>query len=312
MDPLSDVFRTLRVSSSLYFRTHLTAPWGLEVPARPRVARFHIVIDGRCTLEIEGEQPVELMRGDLAVVPRGATHTLRADDQSPVVPLAQALDEAAYNGRNDLRYGGNGPATILVCGHFGFDDDVTHPVIDALPAAMAIRGSREHDFLWLDAATRTLGGETGNRPPGWQVVVARISEVLFIQILRSQMANSTDSSAIAAFGDKRLSRALQAIHETPEQSWDLETLAHRAGMSRTAFAVRFREHLGVPPMAYITQWRLQKARLALVESDEIIASVAAQHGYASEAAFSRAFQRLYGKPPATYRRDYLASMSQVA
>ncbi|MEM9073354.1 MAG: AraC family transcriptional regulator [Myxococcota bacterium] len=303
MDPLSDIFQTLRVRSSLYFRAHLTAPWGLEVPAQDRVARFHIVLDGSCLLGVEGKSEQHLQRGDLAVVPRGAAHTLRADEASQTFALATVLDESAYDGREDLYFGGEGSPTVLVCGHFAFDDNITHPVIDALPAVLHIRATEGHDFRWLDGATQSLGAETRGRPPGWEVVASRVSEILFVQILRAQIGRSETPTAIAAFSDPQLSHALRAIHEDPQRKWNVEALARRAAMSRTAFAVRFREHLGTPPMAYITQWRLQKARIALVDSDETVASIAIDHGYQSEAAFSRAFQRLYGKPPATYRRD---------
>ncbi len=303
MDPISDVFRTLRVRSALYFRTQLTAPWGLEVPAQPRVARFHIVVDGSCLIGLEGRE-VELQRGDLAIVPKGAAHTLRSDAQSGFQPLSEVLEETAYDGSNDLRHGGGGSAAVLVCGHFGFDDDIAHPVVESLPPLLHISAKQGHDFSWLDAATRALGAETAQRLPGWEVIVSRVSEMLFIQVLRIQLSSEDAPTAIAAFSDDRLSHALQAIHESPEEEWDLETLSKKAGMSRTAFAVRFREHLGMPPMAYLTQWRLQKARAALLSSEEIVAAIAAQHGYRSEAAFSRAFHRLYGMPPAAYRKEH--------
>lgn len=305
MDPLSDVFRTLRVKSSLYFRARLSAPWGLDVPAQTRVVRFHIVVDGSCLIRVGSGEERLLQRGDLAVVPRGAAHTLRADAESTTHRLADVLDETAYDGTSDLEHGGDGACTVLVCGHFGFDDEVTHPAIDALPSLLHIGASHGHDFGWLDAATRALGGETTKRPPGWEVVVSRVSEILFVQILRSQLADDDDTpSAILAFSDPQLSRALSAVHTDPQRDWDVESLARSSGMSRTSFAVRFRKHLGMPPMAYVTRWRLQRARVALVDGDEVVAAIAAEHGYQSEAAFSRAFQRLYGKPPARYRREF--------
>ncbi len=307
MDPLTDILHTLRMKGSLYFRTHLTAPWGIAVPAREGVARFHVVIDGSCLLETDGGHQAELRRGDLALVSRGAAHTLQDDKSTRIVPLADVLDDSAYDGSDDLAYGGDGAATTLVCGHFAFDDEVTHPVLDDFPPLLHVNAAQGHHFEWLDQATRALGRETARRPPGWEVVVARASEILFVQVLRSQIASSGTQRAVAAFADEKLSRALQVIHGRPEHPWDLRMLARHAGMSRTAFAVQFRDHLGVTPMAYVTQWRLQKARLALVGSDDNVAAIATRHGYASEAAFSRAFQRQYGKPPARYRREYSAA-----
>ena len=303
MDALSDVFRTLSVRSTIYFRTALTAPWGLEVPSRERVARFHVVIDGTCMIEVAGQRPVSLQRGDLALVPHGLGHVLRSDRDAAVVPLDRVLDEAAYDGTDDLRYGGGGARSTLVCGHFSFDDEIPHPALETLPSMLHVSAAAGHDFTWLDGAARTLGRETAVRPPGWEVVVDRAAEILLVQALRACFAETGDRTATAAFLDERLSRALAAIHQRPGHVWSLEELARRAGMSRTAFAVRFRELMGMPPMAYVTRWRLQKARAALLESDDIVARIAERCGYASEAAFSRAFQRLYGHPPASYRRQ---------
>ncbi len=301
MDTLSDIFRTLRVQSTLYFRAALSGNWGLAVPPHYPASRFHVVIEGACYITVEGKEPVLLRRGDLAVVPHGAKHVLQSSRDATIVPLQQALDEASFDGYEDLVYGEKGETTTLVCGHFSFEDMASHPIIDSLPPLVHIRAEEGYDFLWLDAATRTLGQETTKRSPGWQVIVDRSAEILFIQILRVQLAQSS-SSVVAAFFDKNLALSLNAIHCQPEKHWSVESLASVAGMSRTAFALRFRELMGKTPMAYVNQWRLQKARVALLESALNVARIAERSGYRSEAAFSRAFHQLYGKPPATYRR----------
>jgi AraC-like DNA-binding protein len=307
LDPLSDVLSTLRLHSSIYFRTELGAPWGLDVPALGRVARFHVVVAGRCHVEVPGPGRVALLeRGDLALVPHGARHLLRSQAGLETVPLDAALDSSAYDGSGDLRHGGEGERTTMVCGHFAFDDEALHPALAGLEALLHLRAADGYDFTWLDAAARSLGRETAARLPGWKAVVDRAAEILFVQALRSQYARAEAPASLAAFSDARLARCLAAIHAEPEREWTLEQLAATAGMSRTAFAVRFRNLAGLPPMAYVTRWRLQRARRELLDSTDIVAAVAARFGFDSEASFSRAFRRLYGLPPATYRRQHAA------
>lgn len=304
VDPLSDVFTRLRVHSTLYFRTALRGEWGIEVPRQPNVTRFHIVVDGPCVIATPGASSTRLQRGDLALVPHGARHFLRSRERVRTVALSDVLDASAYDGRTDLTYGrGDGPVTTLVCGHFEIDDEIGHPALRSLPPVVHVSAASGHDFTWLDAATRTIGAETATRPPGWEIVVDRVSEILLVQALRVQLDGDARLGA-AAFADPRLARALAAIHADPAHAWDLAALARRAGMSRTAFAVHFRECMGLSPIAYVTRWRLQRARAELVHTDRIVARIAHDFGYASEAAFSRAFQRLYGQPPATYRRTH--------
>ena len=302
-DALSDVLSTLQMRGSLYFRTDLRSPWGLEVPENAGTIRFHILVRGEAWIEAQATS-VRLERGDLVLVPHGAAHLLRDTPTRPTVPLATVLDETAYDGTSDLRYGGDGASTVLVCGHFAFDDELLHPLLEGLPPLLHLRAADGSDFLWLDAATRAVGVETDRRLPGWAAVVDHVSAILLVQALRSCLGSADSPTSMAAFADPQLSRALCALHEDPARSWTIEALGRHAGMSRTTFAERFRASMGMPVMAYVTRWRLQRARRDLLASGDVVAAVAYRAGYASEAAFCRAFQRLYGKPPATYRREH--------
>lgn len=300
MDPLSDVFRTLRVGSTLYFRATLGTPFGLEVGQRADVTRFHVVISGSCWATVENNPPVLLERGDLVLVPHGSAHQLKSSPDVQLKALQRALDETRYSGGPEMRYGGNGPEAVLVCGHFQIDDEASHPILERLPELIHVKASEGFDFAWLDAATRSISHEASAQKAGWEVVVDRVSEILFIQVLRAHRPDS--GSAILAFNDEQLMLALRAIHDAPESDFTLQSLAKAAGMSRTSFAVRFRDLMGLTPMAYVTRWRLQRARASLLLNQRSIAALAEEAGYHSEAAFSRAFQRLYGSPPAAYRR----------
>lgn len=301
-DALTDILTTLRMRGTLYFRTDFRAPWGVEVPANAAVARFHLLLRGEAWIEAGGENR-RMRRGDLALVPHGATHHLRDMADRPTVPLNRVLDSAAYDGTTDLRYGGDGESAVLVCGHFAFDDELLHPVLEEMPPLIHLTASDGQDFSWLDGATRAVAFETATRPPGWSAVVDRISAIVFIQALRASIQQrGLGGSVFGAFADPHLRRALGAIHADPSAAWTVDTLARRAGMSRTVFAERFRQRIGMAPVAYLTRWRLQRARRVLLDSDDTVALVAAAAGYRSEAAFSRAFSRAYGVPPARYRR----------
>lgn len=303
LDPLSDVLTHLEMRGSLYFRTDLRGEWAVSVPRHPGVARFHVLVSGPCRVQV-GPDAAPLQRGDLVVVPHGAAHMLSdAPGRSPV-PLDQVLDATAYDGGKDLRVGEGAEPTVLVCGHFAFADELLHPVLDSLPALIHLRAAEGSDFTWLDAATRAVGKETAERPPGWEAVVDHVTSVLFIQALRGALGRTTRTPAMAAFGDPQLGRALGAIHEQHARPWSLDELARHAGMSRTTFATRFRARMGVSPIAYATRWRMQRARRDLLGSDDIVVAVAERAGYRSEAAFCRAFARFYGTPPATYRKEH--------
>ncbi len=305
MDPLSDVFRTLRVGSTLYFRANLGTPFGLEVGRLERVTRFHVVVSGQCWVRSASGTAYLLEKGDLALVPHGARHTLSSSKELPVTQLEQALQEANYQGEPDLFYGGPGPGAVLVCGHFQVDDEASHPILEQLPELVHVQACDGFDFSWLDSATRSISHEASARNAGWEVVVDRVSEILLIQVLRAKGHES--SPAISAFTDDQLSQALRAVHADPGRDWSLDSLARTAAMSRTSFSIRFRQLMGMTPMAYVTRWRLQRARGSLLVTKDAVARIAEQSGYHSEAAFSRAFQRLYGLPPAAYRRQRAAA-----
>ncbi len=302
LDSLTDVLMTLRMRGTLYFRTNFRAPWGVEVPARQLVARFHLLIRGEAWIEVGGVQ-TRMRRGDLVIVPHGARHFLRDKPERPTILVGRVLDESSYDGTADLCHGGTGESTVLVCGHFSFDDELLHPVLAALPPVVHIEAAQGHDFTWLDAATRTVAAETSKRAPGWEAVVDHVSTILFIQSIRVALTRPELNDRITVFSDQQVGRALDAIHADPTHAWTLREMAQRAGMSRTVFAQRFRDCVGMTAMAYVTRWRLQRARRRLLDTNEIIAAVAGDAGYSSEAAFCRAFQRLYGSPPGAYRRE---------
>ncbi len=307
MDILSDVLALLKLRGTLYFRTAFSPPWGLLVPAYEKVARFHLVHRGRCWLEVAGEQePVLLEQGDLVIVPHGAEHRLCDPPGTPVKAVDRIVAESGFTGEGALVHGGGGEGhdTQLVCGHFAFDPDASHPLIDALPPTIHVRNTGDVSHLWLEGTLKLIGAEAGKAGLGGDLITLKLSEVIFAQAIRAYLASDGRTRRVfRGLADPRINRALQSLHKEPAAAWTLEGMAKTAGLSRTAFAQRFRELMGMTPMDYLTGWRMQVGRRLLSESDLAMIEVAERSGYRSEAAFGRVFRRHFGRAPAGYRRE---------
>ena len=315
MDVLSDILALVRLRGSLYFRTAFNAPWGVQVPAYKNVARFHLVVRGQLSIWVAGEAaPVALSSGDLILIPHGLGHTLRDAPDSPAESVERVLEESGYQGEGVLVYGGadRGNATSLICGHFEFDEDANHPLLDALPPFIHVRGTESLNAMWLENAMRFIGHEAGSGKIGSDAIAIRLTEIIFIQVIRTYAESAGGESAggaqriMSGLSDPRIGRALTALHRSPEQAWSLASLAREAGLSRTTFVLRFNQLMGMTAAQYLTAWRMQTARKLLVEDTVSPGELAARVGYQSEAAFARVFKKHYGVGPATYRRQRAA------
>lgn len=306
MDALTDILNTLRLSSSLYFRTELTAPWAIEVPKNNIVARFHIVIGGQCWLRVDGETEGTFMsNGDLMIVPHGASHTIADLPSTPVRPLADVLNDVDYVGTGPLIYGGGGAGCCLVCGEFAFEALGSHPLLDKLPKKLYVSGANSYNTQWLDSAIGFIGHEAARLQPGANAIIDRLSEIILIQVIRATL-DATDETIpfLSAFKDARINQVLSEIHENPATEWTVERLGQIANMSRSAFSGRFSELVQMTPLQYVIFVRLQKASRLLVETDRPLIGVAESVGYQSEAAFSEAFKKHYGMRPGEFRRTH--------
>lgn len=312
MDLLSNILSQLRLTGTLYFRTSFKSPWGVRVPAFENVARFHFAYRGRCLVQLESQKkPVVLEQGDLIIITRGAAHTLHCDalTNEESLPLDVVIAESGFTGKGTLVYGdsNNQHDTQLICGHFAFDKKIQHPLINALPSFIHINNYGMEAGRWLDSTLNVVGAEAGRDLPGCDLITLKMSEIIFVQTLRAYLQKEgANQPVLAAFADIRISRALEAIHENPENPWTLESLAKIAGLSRTAFTQTFTRYLNTTPLVYMTDWRMQIARQLLIESGASIIHIAERTGYQSEAAFSRVFKRYYHLAPASYRRSLLA------
>lgn len=300
-DVLSEVFSTLRLNGDLYFRARLRGDFAVEVPRERRSVRFHLVRRGCCRVEVPGRPPVTLEAGDMIVIPDGASQVLCSRPGLRPVPLPDLL--AAHpvtDGR--LLYGREGDEVRLVCGYCVFDEAVDHPVLTSLPASIVIHPREFPDEPWTGAALELISREAELEGPGMTGILARMLEIVFMQAMR-RLSGERPEGFMAALRDASLSRALQAIHDGPEHAWTVERLAGEAGMSRARFADRFTEQVGVPPIAYLTNWRLARARDLLARTNLGLEEIAARCGYASGASFSRRFKREYGLGPGAFRKE---------
>jgi len=306
MDVLSDILGALRLRGTLYFSTDFRRPWGLRVPRLQRVARFHLVMRGTCWVRVIGHgEPVLLEAGDLILIPHGAEHVLADTPDTPCRTVDEVVKAAGFTGRGALVIGGEdtGAPTRMVCGHFAFAEGLDHPLVAQLPAALVVRWDEEVRGSPLEDAFRFIVREVQDGRPGHEAVVARLSEVLFVQAVRFWAEHAEPNEGLlAALADPRLAGVLAAMHAEPAAPWTLESLSREAAMGRTAFAERFRAVVGDTPLRYLTQWRMQQAKRLLAESDWSLDHIAERVGYDSAASFSRAFRKVCGSSPGAYRQ----------
>ena len=312
MDVLADIFETIQLRGSFYFRTDFSPPWGTTVPSLGRAARFHYVVQGRCWIRVEDAQPVELSTGDFVLVPNGASHILSHGEMAEAPPLETVLEAANYRGEVLLAVGRGDPAaaTQLVCGHLSFGEGADHAVLRALPTLVRISNAERVRRPWFDRVLQLLVAQVFNNDPGSIAVVTRLSEIVFIEAIRFAGDEAPELRRLMeAFADARVGRAVAAIHRAPARPWTVGALAREVGMSRTRFASRFQELIGTGPARYLTEWRLQRAVAALTTTRRTIAEIAHACGYTSPAAFTRAFADRFGQTPKQFR-NYRGASSE--
>ncbi len=317
LDLLSDILTNLSMRGTIYFRTSFTKPWGVAVPQYENVARFHFAHRGSCLVRVDGmDAPVDMAQGDLVIIPHGAPHALYCghDPERTIMPLDAVLDTSGFTGSGVLVYGGDEPQseTQLICGHFSFDPSARHILMDRLPPIIHLKNYGESAGRWMEATLRMIGEETGMQKMGGDLIALKMSETILAQAIRTFIEGSDAVEwGLGAFSDKNLSRALDAFHKAPAESWTVEKLAQIAGMSRTSFAVQFQKAMDVTPMEYVTRWRMEIAKKALLIPGASLTDAAEAAGYASDSAFARTFKKETGVSPAEFRKQTMSDGSKV-
>jgi AraC-like DNA-binding protein len=303
------VLAHLYIRGALYCRSDLRAPWAFSMDRKP-IGGFHAITQGKGWLEVEGEkEKIEDSSGDLIVLPHGHAHSLRDDPATSPTPLEQILAQNPLEDGIRLRMGSRGPITVLLCGSFQLEGRSSHPLVANLPKVIHIRRKNRGAASWMHSTLRQIEMETRVMRPGAATLISRLSDVLFIQIVRayfnSQIQAGRDNGWLRALRDPQIGMAITAIHRRPENLWTVAALASHVGMSRSTFAAKFTELVREPPLRYVARWRAHKATWYLRTSDEKLSEIARRVGYESEIALSRAFRRFMGTSPGAYRKARL-------
>jgi AraC-like DNA-binding protein len=310
MDPLSDVLRAVRLNGAFFYLFEGTGPWAIAVaPAReltPRVLpdaehlmAYHIVTGGSCWIGCGDEPQVQLHPGDAILFPHGHAH--RASAQQQPHPATGRYHHAPSRPLETVRLGsGGGARADLVCGFLGCDARPYNPLLAALPSSIHVRGAAGG---WLAEFPRQVVAEAWQTRAGGATMLTRMAELMFVEVVRRYIEELSprQSGWLAGLCDPVVAPALAALHRRPAHPWTLAELARGAATSRTVLTERFSQTVGLPPMQYLTQWRLQLAAEQLASGSRKVAAVGADVGYESEAAFSRAFKREFGEPPGRFR-----------
>lgn len=302
-DGLSSLLRDIKVRSVVYCLSDFAAPWGFSVERSP-AAKFHVLLQGAAALTVDGTSPVPLAAGDLVVLPHGDGHTITDQPGSPVRGLDAILADHPVDESGRLSYGGDGSRTKLLCGGFALDPALPDELAEFLPPVLAVNSSTGL-VRWLEPMFTLLEEETRAAAPGAAAIFAKLADVFVAQALRSYLT-AAGGLAPPAVTDPGVARIVKMLREHPEARWSVDALAHRAGMSRTLFTTRFRAAIGDPPMVYLTELRLRRAAGYLSATTKGVREIAHLSGYGNEASFSKAFSRLFGRPPGEYRRERLA------
>ena len=319
MDALSEILRVVRLVSAIFINAKFTAPWCYQSPcadaAAPllepgaeRVVIFHLLTEGECFVEIADQPPLHLRAGDVVLFPKGDAHRMTSAPGLLPAKGGRSLAEVLARRPRQLAYGGGGPTTRLVCGYLACDARLARMLLAGLPSVVRVNVRGSNAGMWLESSVRYALEEARSPRPGGAGVLAKLSEVLFIEVLRLYMLErSPDGTGwLAGVGDRIVGAALNALHARPAHAWTLEELARSAGTSRSVLAERFQHLVGSPPMQYLTQWRMLLAANTLSHSNAPLSRIAEDVGYQTDTAFSRAFRREFDAPPATWRRKHSA------
>ena len=315
-DVLSDVLRAVRLTGAVHFSVEASAPFAAEalagsevaphvLPGVEHVLEYHLVTRGRCWGGIVGEEPLPLEEGDIIAFPHGDAHTLSSSPgMRGQASLAMFRRPPGSRLPFFLHEEGGGERTGLVCGFVGWDVKPFNPLLATLPRVLKV--STRGTGGWLEAVAQLAVVETASGRTGGECVLARASELMFIEVIRRYLASlpAEQTGWFAGLRDPSIGRALAALHDRPAEPWTVESLAKEAAVSRSVLAERFAHLVGEAPMQYLTRWRMQLAATLLRTRNVSVFEAAVEVGYASEAAFSRAFKKVVGVPPAAWREGH--------
>jgi AraC-like DNA-binding protein len=316
VDVVSEVLSAVKLKAALFFHAEFSAPWCLS--ARPAAAyaeflcpgvahlvMFHYVISGRAYIQLPDGQRVEFEAGDIVLMPHGSQHLL--GNGMPITPVdsLSTFERTLTRELKLVRFGGGGEITRFICGYMACEPRLAEMFLNGLPNLIKVRAIDSPAGEWIQSTLR-FTAELTNDTAGMEAVLSRLADALFVEALRRYISElpSDQKGWLAGARDPAVGQAMALLHKDPANPWTVSRLAKHVGLSRTRLAERFRHFLGSPPITYLTEWRLKLGAETLISSQLSVAEIAASIGYASEAAFNRAFKRRFDCPPAQFRRNH--------
>jgi len=315
MDALSEVLKVVQLNGAIFFNARFTAPWCFASPAEAplaqmlglgteRVLLYHYMVEGSCLITLDGMAPRRLSAGDIVVFPHGDAHTMA----SSAGAQPQQLDaRAILRDRSKLlQIGGGGETTRFVCGYMACDPRLFQPILVALPRLLTVSLRSMDRAGWLEASLQHAVEEADSPRPGAEGMLAKLSEVMVVETLRQYVAQLSPEHTgwLSGLRDRAVGKCLALMHEKPAHPWTVDLLAREVATSRSVLAERFTHFVGQSPMQYLGRWRMALATNYLRRSALSLARIAEEVGYETDAAFSRAFRREFGVPPAAWRRQH--------
>ncbi|MDM0114766.1 AraC family transcriptional regulator [Variovorax sp. J22R133] len=310
---MSEILKVVQLNGAIFFNAHFTAPWCVQSPAatslaqtlgvgEERVLLYHYMVDGSCLVTMEDMAPVRLHAGDIVVFPHGDAHTMASS--TDVQPLPMDAQAVLRERPKVLHFGGGGESTRFICGYMVCDPRLFHTVLAALSRVVTVSLLGLDQGRWLQASVQHAVEEASAPRPGTEGLLAKLSEVMVVEALRLYVAQLSPEHTgwLAGLRDRVVGKCLALMHEKPAHAWTVDSLAREVGASRSVLAERFTHFVGQSPMQYLGRWRMALATNHLRRSSLSVARIAEEVGYETDAAFSRAFRREFGVPPATWRR----------
>jgi AraC-like DNA-binding protein len=319
MDALSDVLRVAHLTGGVFLHADFFAPWCMAARVAPehcapvlgpasQLILYHYVVEGELRIRADGEDEREfaLGAGDVVLLPRNDLHLVGSDLTLPPVLGSDIIQPPKAGGLFTIHHGGSGKRTRMICGYLGHDGAEENPLISTLPPLLKLDAEQGGAAQWIRSTFQYAAEEVAAGRPGSETVLAKLSELLFVEAVRryAQALPLGQTGWLAGLRDPYVARALALLHHDINRPWNVDDLSREVGLSRSALADRFTGLIGVPPMHYVASWRMQIATQKLRNTNASLAQVADSVGYGSEAAFSRAFKKAFGIAPAAWRRSH--------
>jgi len=314
MDVLSEVLKVVKLQGALFYNGEFSSPWSVRAASAHGLARhfapgaehvivYHLLTEGRASIRLDDGTRLVLRAGDIVMLPHGDPHIMENGPATRTVDDSDLLPEVLAQGLKLWRLGGGGEVTKFVCGYMACEPRLSQVFLSGLPPLFKVSIRNDASGKWLENSIRFSVDQADSGRAGGEAVLAKLSEVLFVETLRAYITHlpSEHTGWLAGARDSEVGKTLALMHRDPARPWTIASLAKSAGLSRSVLAERFRHYLGEPPMAYLTRWRLQLGAQMLASTSHSVLQVAGEVGYESEAAFNRAFKREFGIPPARFR-----------